>query len=544
MVQISFYSSWQDTAPVVLDVRHDTYVYQVADELKTAKGITYTYDKVALLVENNGYVNFLCTAKDFFSYLIDVEGVHQRFYYIVIRARQTEKVIWQPKRVIVKEQGKCPMLLPAYDTMTLGQFKQYVVDNLNHRIQGRPASWYNFWTRQGALTNNRKLVKTTINDFDVVILASVRVNTTSPPGSPTMEFNRYEPTIASFDVDTQRVFSCFITQPDVEEDDESEDDESETETLETEADTEAGETDDLPEEQIPVEDILKSNGLELNEKTEQNFKTVQVKVVKEKVDVKLTYHYGTATTVGELKQCIGERFNIPLPHFAIQMQGSPLENFDCIDTYVSQDVSGLEMFPKLFGGHRGVKKETAKNIAKTIKAQALKELIGKTAKETNVKTLNGVLDTKKLEQQFNSILEMVDTEPVKAFETLISLLDLEKLNTLSETMKGLSGNGDYKLAKVAPHLFDLTHLINIKTNIESVISTAESVAQLMSNKANESGNFTIAKIKALVEKETLRKEGARDAKASSSQYAPVATVPPADDADVLTSQMNQMKVDG
>lgn len=51
----------------------------------------------------------------------------------------------------------------------------------------------------------------------------------------------------------------------------------------------------------------------------------------------------------KLKQCIGERFNIPLPHFAIQTQGSPLENFDCI------------------------------------------------AKETNV------LDTKKLEQQFNIV---------------------------------------------------------------------------------------------------------------------------------------------
>lgn len=111
--------------------------------------------------------------------------------------------------------------------------------------------------------------------------------------------------IASFDVDTQRVFSCFTTRPEVEEDDQSEDDDSETEAPETEApetkaNTKAGETDDLREEQIPVEDILKSNGLELNEATEQDFKTVQVKVVKAKVDVKLTYHYGTATTVGEL----------------------------------------------------------------------------------------------------------------------------------------------------------------------------------------------------------------------------------------------------
>ena len=537
--QISFYARWYDNAPVVLDVRPNTYVYQVADDLKTAKGITYTYDKLALLVENNGYVNFLCTANDFHSYITNVEGVRQRFYYMVIRARQSEKVIGQPKRVIVKEQGERPKFLPAYDTMTMGQFKQYVVDNLNHRIQGRPASWFNFWTRQGALANNRKSVKTVINDFDVVILASVRVNTASPPNSPIMEFNRYEPTIASFDVDTQGVIGCFISQPDVEEDDESENDESETE-----ANTEAGETDDLPEEQIPIEDILKSNGLELNEATEQNFKTVQVKVLKEKVDVKLTYHYGTATTIGELKQCIGERFNIPLPHFAIQMQGSPLENFDCIDTYVTPDVSGLEMLPKLCGGHRGVRKENVKNVSKTIKAQALKELINKSGKETNVKTLTGVLDAEKLEQQFGSILQMVDAEPVKAFETLISVLDLEKLNVMTETMKGLSGNGDYKLAKIAPHLFDLTHLIDIKTNIESVISTAESVAQLMSNKANESGTFTIGNIKALVEKETLRKEGARDAKASSLQYAPVATVPPADGTDALASQMSQMKVDG
>lgn len=191
-LQISFYANCADTTPVVLDVQPTSYVYQVADDLKTALGITSTYDKAALLVENYGYVNFLCAANDFHSYLIEVEGVCQRFYYKVIRAQQPEKVIGQPKRVIVKEQGERPKLLPAYDTMNMGQFKQYVVDNLNHRIQGRPASWYSFWTRQGALTN-RKSVKTTINDFDVLIVASVRV-TASPPSSPMMEFNHYEPT--------------------------------------------------------------------------------------------------------------------------------------------------------------------------------------------------------------------------------------------------------------------------------------------------------------------------------------------------------------
>ena len=62
-----------------------------------------------------------------------------------------------------------------------------------------------------------------------------------------------------------------------------------------------------------------------------------------------------------------------------------IENFDCIDTYVTPDMTHRHMHPRIHGGHHGAAKKptVSEHDRLTVKAQVLKEVINKTAKDTN-----------------------------------------------------------------------------------------------------------------------------------------------------------------
>ena len=541
--RITFYASLEDTNPMTLDVAPNETVSEVASRLKEALDKTQKCQVVMLLHAINRHIDlplalhYMPLDSRFLARLYLAEA-WQRFYYQVLWIECPQKVEGCAKRVIVSNHGsgRPPALFPIFEKMTVKQFKEVLSSNISHNIKF-PSDTFNFWTQREALTNNKKSVRKLVEDLDVVIMARAMVNTASPPNSPIRGINHYVPTVDAFDLDITLFFSRYFSAEALEgiymryalTDDPSE---AQTDVPDTDdALTEPNAEPDVEsaDEDPFTDDIANCNGMAINEKTETNFKSIVVKVVRKTDVIDLTYFYGIATTIGDLKECITGRFGTPMLQYSIKMQGSSLENFDCIDTYVGRDVSFLEMTPKVCGGHRGMatKKSALKTIGKTVRTQVLKTIIENTAKSTDIQTLGSVVDASRLEQQFAFILQNVDTDPVKAFETLISAISLENLGTLKRVMSDLSGSGDYKLAKIAPYLFNVAHLLDVKTNLENVISTTESVLQLMSNKANETGRFTISDIKSMVEKEMLRKEGARDASASSSSLSVAPALPKA-----------------
>ena len=113
---------------------------------------------------------------------------------------------------------------------------------------------------------------------------------------------------------------------------------------------EGGETDDIAV--MPMKD-----GDHLNQKT-GDMKTLTIK----SNDKKVLYHYDKSSLVADVADKLNAKYAIDVKQFKLYLGESPLEFYDCIDTYVGDMPSPtLTMRVVLQGGGRGVKKSDLKS---------------------------------------------------------------------------------------------------------------------------------------------------------------------------------------
>lgn len=465
-----------DPAPVIIDVNLGDQVEVVAHRVKTEVNNSTAIEHLEMAVLSRVSiqydtisVSYLDKCKWLGDYVNDDD---YDFIYKVFRCDCQDKAVGEPFLVFVNEHEKRRMhVFPAYRKMTIRQWKQFVIDNVYPNVYGKSQDNFTFWTVNGALDNNRKTVSTTLVDREVIVFANKQVNEADDGGSPIFTANRYVPTVDAFHINTQFVLADYIHAVQSDDEESDEEDTSSATAVPSNADVTSvtdiasatdvanatdgaksdPDDDDDDEGFVPVtvlDKIKKSDGITLNKKTDGNQKTIEVKVPLKKGNAKLYYNYGVATSIGEMKQCFVEKFNMEIHQFSIYLQGSPLENYDTIDTYVTPQVSSLDLVPKIRGGgvHKSQKQkqEDREKRFRVMKGN-MKELT------TNVGSCPSGVDSSLFKRCEATVISLQNDATADTLEGMVSRMNRQDIEAFYvATDDGEMRLQENRLEKIAP----------------------------------------------------------------------------------------------